>query len=149
MRDQHRDKRELITELTDLRKQVTDLKQAAAERRRVEEGIRRDRDLLRALLDQSPHPLCLMTTSGAPLLANAPFAELLGYASPGELVRLGGALGVLAVSDAWSADRVPDTPRDLAFRRRDGGSLILPALAAPVPGTEQVAVAIASSAQAA
>lgn len=149
MRDQHRDKRELITELTDLRKQVTDLKQAAAERRRIEDGLRHDRDLLRALLDQSPHPLCLMTTAGAPLLANAPFAALLGYDSPGELVRLGTEVGLIAGAPAWPAERFPGNPQELAFRRRDGGRLVLPALAAPVPGTEQVAVAIAPSAQAA
>jgi len=149
MRDQHRDKRELITELTDLRKQVTDLKQAAGERRRIEEGLRRDRDLLRALLDQSPHPLCLMTTTGAPLLANAPFAELLGYASPGELVRLGGELGLVAMADGWAGDPSLGNLQELTFRRRDGVSLVLPALAAPVPGTEQVAVAIAPSARAA
>ena len=39
MRDQHRDKRDLINEVTDLRKQVADLKQAAAARRRVEEQL--------------------------------------------------------------------------------------------------------------
>lgn len=149
MRDQHRDKRELITELTDLRKQVADLKQAAAERRRVEDGLRDERALLRALLDQSPHPLCLMTAAGTPLLANAPFAELLGYASPGELVRLGGELGLLAMADGRVGDQASGSLQDLAFRRRDGARLVLPALAAAVPGTGQVAVAIAPGVRAA
>jgi PAS domain-containing protein len=140
MRDQYRDKRELVNELTDLRKQVADLKQSAAERRRVEEGLRHDRELLRALLDRAPHPLCLLTTAGAPLLANHAFAQMLGYASAGELVRLGRDLGVVMGDSALAA--APGQPRDLTFRRRDGDGLVLPAISSVVPGTEYLAITI-------
>jgi PAS domain-containing protein len=140
MRDQYRDKRELVNELTDLRKQVADLKQSAAERRRVEEGLRHDRELLRALLDRAPHPLCLLTTAGAPLLANHAFAQMLGYASAGELVRLGRDLGVGMGDSALAA--APGQPRDLTFRRRDGDGLVLPAISSVVPGTEYLAITI-------
>jgi PAS domain-containing protein len=147
MRDQHRDKRELITELTDLRKQVADLKQAAAERRRVEDGLRHDRELLHALLDQAPHPLCLLTTSGAPLLANHAFAQLLGYDSAGELVRLGRDLGLVMGEAALGDARPPVQPKDITFRRRDGDGLVLPAISSVVPGTEYLAITIAPNQQ--
>ena len=142
MRDQHRDKRELVQELTDLRKQVGDLKQAAAERRRVEDGLRHDRDLLRSLLDQAPHPLCLLTTAGAPLLANHAFARMLGYTSAGELVRLGSDLGVVLGDGAFDDGATPIQPHDMTFRRRDGEGLVLPAISSVVPGTEYLAITI-------
>jgi len=142
MRDQYRDKRELVSELTDLRKQVGDLKQAAAERRRVEDGLRHDRDLLRSLLDQAPHPLCLLTTAGAPLLANHAFARMLGYASAGELVRLGSDLGVVLGDAAPDDGAAPVQPREMTFRRRDGDGLVLPAISSVVPGTEYLAITI-------
>lgn len=142
MRDQHRDKRDLINEVTDLRKQVADLKQAAAERRRVEDGLRYDRELLRGLLDQAPHPLCLLTSTGSPLLANRAFVELLGYASCGELVRLGGELGLVVGEDPLGNGRAPDPSRELTFRRCDGASLTAPVLSAVVPRTEFLAITV-------
>jgi len=142
MRDQHRDKRDLVNEVTDLRKQVVDLKQAAVERRRIEDGLRHDRELVRALLDQAPHPLCLLTTAGAPLLANNAFATLLGYASVGELVRLGRALG-LVVADSAAADAQPPArPADITFRRSDGAGVVLPVVSSVVPGTEYLAITV-------
>ena len=142
MRDQHRDKRDLVNEVTDLRKQVADLKQAAAERRRVEDGLRHDRELLRGLLDQAPHPLCLLTATGAPLLANRAFAELLGYASSGELVRLAGELGLVVGDDALGNGHSPDLSRELTFRRSNGASLTAPVISAVVPRTEFLAVTV-------
>ena len=142
MRDQHRDKRDLINEVTDLRKQVADLKQAASERRRVEDGLRHDRELLRGLLDQAPHPLCLLTSTGLPLLANRAFVELLGYASSGELVRLGGELGIVVGDAALGSGNLPDQSRGLTFRRCDGASLTAPVISAVVPRTEFLAITV-------
>lgn len=142
MRDQHRDKRDLVNEVTDLRKQVADLKQAAAERRRVEDGLRHDRELLRGLLDQAPHPLCLLTSTGSPLLANRAFVELLGYTSSGELVRLGGELGVVLGDTALGNGHPPDQSRELTFRRCDGAPLTAPVLSAVVPRTEFLAITV-------
>ena len=143
MRDQHRDKRDLVNEITDLRKQVADLKQAAVERRRVEDGLLRDRELFRALLDQAPHALCLLSGAGAPLLANQPFVELLGYASPGELVRLAGELGLVT----GDSELAPDRRREVAFRRFDGGTLVAPTLSVQVPGTDYLAITVLASPQ--
>jgi len=142
MRDQHRDKRDLVNEVTDLRKQVADLKQAAVERRRIEDGLRHDRELVRALLDQAPHPLCLLTTAGAPLLANHAFASLLGYASAGELVRLGRDLGLILADSAMAGAETPVRPADVTFRRSDGAGMILPVVSSVVPGTEYLAITV-------
>ena len=149
MRDEYRKKRGLVHENTDLRKQVADLKQAALERRRVEEGLRHDRDQLRMLLDQAPHPLCLMTADGTPLLANRPFVELLGYASPGELLRIGADLGVV-VGRAVTADGTePGGLHDVTFRRCNGDSIVTAVTSSLVPGTDLLAITVLATPQAA
>jgi len=125
MRDQHRGKQELIDEVTSLRKQVADLKQVQLERRRIEDGLRRSEEQLRALLDAAPAGLCLMTDSGEPILANARLAGMLGYDSPQELVRLGASLGLVAdeAGRSWLRSRGADTMAGhtvMTFRCRDG-----------------------------
>ncbi len=149
MRDEYRKKRGLVHENTDLRKQVADLKQAAVERRRVEEGLRHDRDQLRMLLDQAPHPLCLMTPDGTPLLANRPFVELLGYASLGELVRIGGDLGVVVGRHVSTEGSGPGGLRDVTFRRFTGDSLVTAVTTSSVPGTDLLAITVFATPQAA
>ena len=142
MRDQHRDKRDLVNEVTDLRKQVADLKQAAVERRRIEDGLRHDRELVRALLDQAPHPLCLLTAAGAPLLANHAFATLLGYASVGELLRLSRTLGLVVGDSTMAGAQGPVRPADITFRRSDGVGVVVPVVSSVVPGTEYLAITV-------
>src|SRR3712207_603414 len=96
MRDQHRPKQDLINEVTALRKQVADLKEAMTARRRVEDALRLSEEQLRALADAVPVGLCLLRPNGSPLVANRPFARLLGYDSPAELLRVADVLGVFA-----------------------------------------------------
>src|SRR3954464_9121512 len=96
MRDEHRSKQELVHELTGLRKQVLDLKDAITTRRRVEDALRATDDLLHTLIDDAPVGLCLFRRDGTLLTANRPFARMLGYESPAELQRVGGVLGVFA-----------------------------------------------------
>ena len=147
MRDQHRGKQELINENTDLRKQVADLKQAAAERRRVEDTLRHDRELLRALLDQAPHPLCLLDSNALPLLANRAFVELLGYRSAGELIRLGGELG-LVLGDAPRGTGLPSpVDHEITFRRSDGAGLTATVLSTVVPRTDLLAITVLTNQQ--
>jgi PAS domain-containing protein len=122
MRDQHRDKGDLINELNNLRKQVADLKQAAAERRRLEDALRREEALLRELIDRAPVRLCLMAPTGAPLIASASFARMLGYSSPGELVRVSGEPGALLPSGV-AGNPEPGGGHRVALRRRDGTDL--------------------------
>lgn len=146
MRDEYRKKRGLVQENTDLRKQVADLKQAALERRRVEDGLRHDRELLRLLLDEAPHPLCLLTGDGTPLLANRPFVDLLGYASLGEMVRIGDDLGLLIGSELPAA-ATPGQSRDLTFRRSNGETIVVAAVASTIPGTSYLAISVFATPQ--
>ncbi|HEY3012670.1 MAG TPA: PAS domain-containing protein [Gemmatimonadales bacterium] len=112
MRDDHRPKRELIHEITGLRKQVVDLKEAMAARRRVEDALRAAEALLRSLTDGAPVGLCLFRLDGTLLTANRPFARMLGYDSPAELQAVGAVLGVFASVEE----------RSQAFDSRTAGS---------------------------
>lgn len=102
MRDQHRSKQEIINEVVGLRKQVTDLRDAMATHRRVEDALRQAEEKLRALADGAPVGLCLVRSDGIPLAANRPFARLLGYESPAELLSVAQVLGVFARSEELS-----------------------------------------------
>jgi len=96
MRDEHRPKQELVHEITGLRKQVLDLKDAMTARRRVEDALRAAMALVHTLIDNAPVGLGLFRRDGTLLTANRPFAGMLGYESPAELQRVGGVLGVFA-----------------------------------------------------
>jgi PAS domain-containing protein len=98
MRDDHRPKQDLIHEMTGLRKQVLDLKEAMTARRRVEDALRDSEAVLRTLTDNAPVGLCLCRRDGTLLATNRPFARMLGYTSPAELQRVGGVLGVFATA---------------------------------------------------
>ena len=101
MRDEHRPKQDLIHEVTGLRKQVLDLRDAMTARRRVEEALRDAETVLRSLIDGAPVGLCLFRRDGTPLTSNRPFARMLGYDSPAELVRIGVVLGIFATPEEW------------------------------------------------
>ena len=148
MRDNHRPKQDLVHEVTGLRKQILDLKEAMVARRRVEDALRDAEALLRSLTDGAPVGLCLFRRDGTPLAANGPFARMLGYDSPAELQRIGGVLGVFAAPEeqsrvlgcAWAGTRsVPSA----SFRAQGR----LPAVARrawrpPVSSTTAVTLAI-------
>jgi PAS domain-containing protein len=128
MRDQHRPKQDLITEVAALRKQVADLKDAMTARRRVEDALRHGEEQLRLLADGAPVGLCLVGPDGTPLVANRPFAVLLDYDSPAELLRVASVLGLFASREecarVWELieqgqERVSGT----LFRRKDGSHL--------------------------
>jgi len=126
MRDHHRPKQDLINEVVALRKQVADLRDAMASRRRVEDAIRHSEEQLRALVDCVPAGLCLFCADGAPLSANGPFARMLGYESPAELLSVSRVLGLFAgaaeqarVLDIF--ERREEPIGDVLLRRKDGG----------------------------
>lgn len=125
MRDQHRPKQDLINEVAALRKQVADLKEAMAARRRVEDALRQSEEQVRALADNVPVGLCLFRPNGSPAVANRPFARLLGYDTPAELLRVAEVLGVFANLDEQSrvvamASRGQERVSGVIFRRKDG-----------------------------
>ncbi len=146
MRDQHRDKRELIEEITGLRKQVADLKQTALERRRVEDGLRRSEEAVRTITDSVPVGLCLLTSAGEAVLANQYLAGLLGYASGEELVRISRELGLIPAEGDRSRLCVADQPGtpmlELNFRRKDGRLQPLVLLGAAPAGADRMAAVL-------
>jgi PAS domain-containing protein len=126
MRDQHRPKQDLINELVGLRKQVVDLREAMADRRRVEDSLRHSEAQLRALVDGSPVGLCLFRVDGTVTAANRPFAAMLGYDSVAELLSVGNVLGVFATGEEYARtlELVAAVERrsfDVIFRCRSGG----------------------------
>src|SRR5215218_522020 len=104
MRDQHRPKQDLINEVTGLRKQIADLREAMTGRRRVEDALRQSEEQLRLLVDSAPVGLCLFRPNGTPVAANRPFARLLGYDSTSELLRKDGTRQAFGVIGSVSAD---------------------------------------------
>ena len=147
MRDDHRPKHELIHEITGLRKQVVDLKDAMVERRRVEDALRATESLLRSLADGAPVGLCLFRRDGTPLTANSPFAHMLGYDSPSELQRIGSVLGVFASTEErcrvlGSTLNGDHTAACALFRTKDGAQRRLQLLAAACGEPESVALVV-------
>jgi PAS domain-containing protein len=146
MRDNHRPKQELIHEITGLRKQVSDLKEAMAARRRVEDALRDTSALLRHLSDSAPVGLGLFRTDGTLLTANHRFATMLGYQSPSELQSLSSVLGVFATPEdrtrALECRHHPgEAPQPALFRSKDGCRLVQGVLAGePVDGGAVVLV---------
>jgi PAS domain S-box-containing protein len=147
MRDQHRPKQELVNEVVALRKQVTDLRDEMAVRRRVEAALRHSEEQLRALVDGSPVGLCLFRLDGTPLAANRPFARLLGYDSPAELLGVGDALGVFINREEQTRvleliRRGGDRAGDVLFRRKTGGPHTAWVMGAICPAPEAMALVV-------
>lgn len=147
MRDNHRPKQDLIHEVTGLRKQIVDLKEAMVARRRVEEARREAEALLRWLTDGAPVGLCLFRRDGTPLAANGPFARMLGYDSPAELQSIGGVLGVFASPEEQSrvlgcAMAGTGSVPNASFRHKNGSRLLRAALASACVEHQAVTLAI-------
>lgn len=90
MSDEHKSKRELVIEVVALRKQVNDLKEAALERRRVEDAVRAAGALCRRAIDEAPVGLVVLDADGEIRLVNAWLLRQLGYASRQDLQAGGG-----------------------------------------------------------
>lgn len=124
MRDEHRPKQELVHEITGLRKQVVDLKEAMTARRRVEDALRAAEELLRDLTDGAPVGLGLFRLDGTLLTANRTFARMLGYDSPAELQAMSTVIGVFASPEEQGRALGPvssaGAPRAALLRRKDG-----------------------------
>jgi PAS domain S-box-containing protein len=144
MRDALRPKQELIHEVTGLRKQIVDLKDAMTARRRVEDALRQAETLLRTLTDNAPVGLCLFRRDGALLTANRPFARMLGYDSPAELQRVGAVLGVFASREEQI--RMLSTsccsPGSAGFRHKSGSLSLLDVVTAGCEGQDATVLVI-------
>jgi PAS domain S-box-containing protein len=143
MRDNHRPKQDLIHEVTGLRKQILDLKEAMVARRRVEDALREAESRLRSLTDGAHVGLCLFRRDGTPLTSNAPFARMLGYDSPAELQRIGSVLGVFATTEEQSrvlGEHRAGPGSGAFFRHKDGDRICLSVMAAHCPEQDTVAL---------
>jgi PAS domain S-box-containing protein len=143
MRDNHRPKQDLIHEVTGLRKQIVDLKEAMVARRRVEDALREAESRLRSLTDGAPVGLCLFRRDGAPLTSNARFARMLGYDSAAELLRVGSVLGVFATTEEQSrvlGDQRIGSGSGAFFRHKDGDRICLRVMTAHCPEQDTVAL---------
>jgi PAS domain-containing protein len=147
MRDDHRPKQDLIHEVTGLRKQILDLKDAMVAHRRVEDALRDAEAMLRSLTDGAPVGLCLFRRDGTPLTTNCPFARMLGYDSPAELQRIGRVLGVFDSRDEQARvlgsvcngnSQVPGA----VFRSKDGTRRLLRVMAADCPEHDSIALVV-------
>ena len=144
MRDEHRPKQELVHEVTGLRKQVLDLKDAMTARRRVEDALRAAMTLLHTLIDNAPAGLCLFRRDGTLLTANRPFARMLGYESPAELQRVGGVLGVFASHEEKTRmlGSACSGPQGVLFRHKTGTHSCLEVMAAACDDDDDYAVLV-------
>ena len=113
-------------EVLSLQKQVNDLKEAAVAQRRLEQALRDAADFARAVLDDSPFPLCKLADDGKVLYANQAMVGFLGYASRRELLDLLPILGMLQDGQQLTGlcQNVPEPPNFMetssVFRLKDG-----------------------------
>jgi PAS domain-containing protein len=153
MRDEHRPKQDLIHEITGLRKQVADLRDAMTARRRVEDALRGTTAMLRDLTDGAPIGLALFRPDGTLLTANQTFARMLGYQSPAELQSLSAVVGVFASrEDQARALEIPqpgEAPRATLFRSKHGCRLLHGVLSGHYDDNQATVLAIFESASAA
>jgi len=149
MRDDHRSKQELIHEITGLRKQVDDLKEAMTARRRVEEALRGTAAMLRNLTDGAPIGLGLFLPDGTLLIANLPLARMLGYQSPAELQSLSFVVGVFASREEQArvleCARPGEAPNPTLFRGKNGCRLLHSVLAGALVDSQAKVLAVFDS----
>src|SRR3989304_2022221 len=82
--DERKTKAQLITELADLRRRVSQLETAEAERQRAEEALAQERDLLRALLDNLPDRIYFKDLESRFTYINLALVRYLGLSDPAE-----------------------------------------------------------------
>lgn len=151
MRDQHRPKQDLVNEVVALRKQIADLKDATAARRRVEDALRHSEEQLRTLVDCVPAGLCLLHANGATSSANGPLARMLGYESPAELLSVSQVLGLFASATEQArvlalVERKTQRIGDVLLRRKDGGSHVVWVMAAVCRVPDAIALVLLEAA---
>lgn len=146
--DHQRTRQELIQELVALRKQVADLRQAAHERRRVEEALRESEARYRTWLEELPVATAKIGADGKLAGANDALAQLLGYATRHELLQLAPVLGIWGNRDeeirlaAFLRESRP-FHAELALRAKEGDLVPAVAHVRPIRGGEEWAVTVA------
>ena len=86
VRDKDRTKAQLISELAELRQRIHDLEAAEADRVRLEELLREERNLLRTLIDTVPEYVFVKDVQARMVLNNAAHLRVLGATTQEEVV---------------------------------------------------------------
>jgi PAS domain-containing protein len=129
MTDHSGSKKGLGSEVQALRKQVRDLKEAAVERRRVEDALRVSDTLHHGTLEDAPVGVVRLSPAGKVLFTNPAFIRALGYSSRQDFHIIGSLRGVFA--DDEESRRVVqlalgacDATITARCRHRDGGEVV-------------------------
>ena len=140
MRDNHRPKQDLIHEVTGLRKQIVDLKEAMVARRRVEDALR-EAEVTASLAHRWRAGRSLpVPADGTPLTANTPFARMLGLRIARRAAAHRWVLGVFANPEEQSrvlGCRAGPILSGAFFRHKNGSRLCLSAWRLPAASTTQ------------
>lgn len=143
-------KKSLSSDVTALRKQVSDLKEAAIERRRVEAAVRASEELYRAVVDEAPLAMFRIDPNGKVLVVNPAFIARLGYSSRQDFHTIGDLRGVFRDSEECHrvvklAFAAGTQTIDIECRRRDGSVTQLPFLIGSPQGSEGVTLILVPS----
>ena len=125
MSELNRARRSSQEQVTELRKQVGDLRDAAVSRKRVEDALRETAEQRGWLLNHAPVGLCWLSDEGEVVVVNDTLSLRLGYRSIGELTDLSRTFGLFRSNpddpDPAEVRFVPARGTTRAgLRRRDG-----------------------------
>jgi rsbT co-antagonist protein RsbR len=82
MKDQEKTKEQLVKELAECRQRLAELEASEAERKRAEEELAGERNLLRTLIDNMPDAIYVKDAQSRFVVANQGIAEVMGTGTP-------------------------------------------------------------------
>jgi PAS domain S-box-containing protein len=82
MEDKEKAKEELIKEIELLKRRITELEKLESEHKRAEEALRKERDLLRTVIDNLPDYIYIKDKDGRYIVSNKAHAHFLGKETP-------------------------------------------------------------------
>lgn len=86
MKDENKTKEQLINELTEMRKRITELERLGTERKRAEEGLLHERELLDTLMNNIPDSIYFKDNKSRFIRINKAQAEALGISNPHQAI---------------------------------------------------------------
>jgi len=137
MKDAYKSKKQLVAELAELRRRVTELEVAGSERERVYEALRQSEERYRAVAESEVVGIAITDPKENLVFGNPAFAKMLGY-SQSELMGIN--LSKLADPTEFAKYRDQTVARkegrhshyETTLRRKDGGILNILVSASPL-----------------
>jgi rsbT co-antagonist protein RsbR len=86
VKNENKTKKQLLSELAELRRRVTELEAAEAERKRAEEELAQERNMLRTLIDNMPDYIYVKDTESRFIVGNVAVGQVMGVKTPDELI---------------------------------------------------------------